>query len=234
MLGQNLSLHPNCKVVAVFDEDVRGWEGVHQAYQVREFEDQGFLFAAVNIPPSILAMSLPFYGERLDQVMRDYRRMVVAGMLVEDSVVGRVRLLPGGMPMPFYQLADLDADRLVRGTALLCELLFEAGARKILVPFAGVGELASMDDVRKLFDHRIPKSHMEVVTVHLMGTACMGGDRARAVTDPHGLVYDADRLMVADASLLPTPIGVNPAETISALSTRNAHYLIENRRRFLA
>ena len=233
-LGANLSLHPNCKVVAVFDEEVRGWEGVHQAYQVREFHEQGFLFAAVNIPPGVVAMSLPCYGDAVGRVVSDYSKMVVAGMLVEDSVVGRVRMLPGGHPVATYQLADIDADKMVRGTALLCELLFEAGARRIHLPFAGVGELESMDDVRRLFADPIPKSHMEVVTVHVMGTARMGGDRARAVTDGHGLVHDADRLMIADASLFPTPIGVNPMETISALATRNAHYVIENRRRFLA
>ncbi|HWM88161.1 MAG TPA: GMC family oxidoreductase N-terminal domain-containing protein, partial [Kofleriaceae bacterium] len=232
-LGRNLSLHPNCKVVAIFDEDVRGWEGVHQAYQVRQFQDQGFLFAAVNIPPGILAMSLPCYGDALGRILADYRRMVVAGMLVEDSVVGHVRQLPNGQPLAFYQLADADADKLVRGTALLCELLFEAGARRILLPFAGAGELTSPDDVKRLLSRPIPKSHMEVVTVHVMGTARMGGDRAGAVTDSHGMVYDAERLMVADASLFPTPIGVNPAETISALATRNAHFVIENRRRFL-
>jgi choline dehydrogenase-like flavoprotein len=232
-LGKNLSLHPNCKVVAVFDEDVRGWEGVHQAYQVREFQDQGFLFAAVNIPPGILAMGLPCYGDALGRIMADYRRMVVAGMLVEDSVVGQVRQMPNGQPLAFYQLSDVDAAKLVRGTSLLCELLFEAGAKRILLPFGGVGEIRSPDDLRRLLSRPVPKNRMEVVTVHLMGTARMGGDRARAVTDPHGLVYDAERLMVADASLFPTPIGVNPAETISALATRNAHFVIENRRRFL-
>jgi choline dehydrogenase-like flavoprotein len=160
--------------------------------------------------------------------------MVLAGMLVEDTATGRVRVGPGGAPLAFYQLSDLDAHKLVRGTALLCELLFEAGARRILSPFPGVGDLASQDDVRRLFARPIPKRAMDVVTVHLMGTARMGGDRSRAVTDGHGMVYDADRLMVADASLLPTAIGVNPAETISALATRNAHYVIENRRRLLA
>jgi choline dehydrogenase-like flavoprotein len=233
-LGRNLSLHPNCKVVAIFDEDVRGWEGVHQAYQVREFQDQGFLFAAVNIPPGILAMGLPCYGDALGRILADYRRMVVAGMLVEDSVVGHVRTLPNGQPLAFYQLAEADAEKLVRGTALLCELLFEAGARRILLPFSGIGELRSADDIARLRERKIPRSRMEVVTVHVMGTARMGGDRARAVTDSYGLVYDTERLMVADASLFPTPIGVNPAETISALATRNAHHVIENRRRFLS
>ncbi|HLU64857.1 MAG TPA: FAD-dependent oxidoreductase, partial [Kofleriaceae bacterium] len=86
MLGANLSLHPNCKVVALFDEEVRGWEGVHQAYQVREFQEQGFLFAAVNIPPGIVAMGLPHYGARMGEIVSQYSKMLVAGMLVEDTV----------------------------------------------------------------------------------------------------------------------------------------------------
>ena len=44
----------------------------------------------------------------------------------------------------------------------------------------------------------------------------------RAVTDDYGFVHDAAGLMVADASLFPTPIGVNPMETIQALATRAA------------
>jgi choline dehydrogenase-like flavoprotein len=40
--------------------------------------------------------------------------------------------------------------------------------------------------------------------------------------------------MVADASLFPTPIGVNPMETIMALATRNAGFVIDHARRFLS
>ena len=40
-IGHNLSMHPNVKVVAIFDEAVTGWKGAHQAFQVREFEEQG-------------------------------------------------------------------------------------------------------------------------------------------------------------------------------------------------
>ena len=61
----------------------------------------------------------------------------------------------------------------------------------------------------------------------------MGRDRAHTVTDAFGLVHDTDRLIVADASVFPTPTGVNPMETIMALATRSAGHVIDNARRFL-
>jgi len=232
-LGHNLSMHPNVKVVAIFDQPVTGWKGTHQAFQVREFQDEGLLFAAVNLPPSILAMSFPQRGAQLGQLMDHYDRMVLAGMLCEDTATGRVRTI-NGQPQAFYQLAEADAANLQRGVVLLSELLFAAGARRILLPFHGAADLYSPDDARRLLDRDIPVRGWEVVTVHMMGTARMGPDRAAAVTDPFGVVHDADRLMVADASLFPTPIGVNPMETIMALATRAAGYVIDNATRFLS
>ena len=130
--------------------------------------------------------------------------------------------------------AEADAANLQRGVSLLSELLFAAGAKRILLPFHGAPELASADDARHLLDRTIPAKGWEVVTVHMMGTARMGHDRTQAVTDAFGTVYDADRLLVTDASLFPTPIGVNPMETIMALATRAAAHVIDNPRRFVS
>jgi choline dehydrogenase-like flavoprotein len=68
-LGRNLSLHPNAKVIALFDEEVTGWKGVHQGYQVREVADDGILLTAVNVPPSLIAMTLPWHGHELGELM---------------------------------------------------------------------------------------------------------------------------------------------------------------------
>jgi choline dehydrogenase-like flavoprotein len=231
-LGRHLSMHPNAKLVAVFDEDVRGWEGVHQAFQVREFQAEGLLFAAVNVPPGILAMGLPYIGAELGAFMAEYPRMVVAGVLVEDSSRGRVVVDPLGRPRVLYQLDDADAARLVRGTALLAELLFAAGARRVLLPFEGASPLHGPDDIARLLRTPVPRDAIELFTVHLMGTARMGRDRTVSVTDDFGHVHDADRLMVCDASLFPGPIGVNPAETIQALATRNVSHLLDQWQRF--
>jgi choline dehydrogenase-like flavoprotein len=231
-LGGNLSLHPNVKVIAVFDEDVTGWHGVHQAYQVREFVDRGLgCFAAVNLPPSVLAMALPHRGAAMGELMAQYNHLVLAGLLCEDTTTGRVRTI-AGRPQAFYQLSRRDAATIQQGLVKLCDLLFAAGARKVMLPFHHVAEARSADDVRRILAGPLATNDWEVVTVHMMGTARMGRDRSHAVTDDRGFVHDADRLLIADASLFPTPIRVNPMETIMALATRAAAHVIDNKSRF--
>ena len=231
LLGRNLTLHPNAKVIAFFDEEVVGWHGVHQAYQVREFIDDGILLTAVNIPPSLVALGLPSHGRDLGQVMAEYNRMITAGCLVEDTGSGRVRNIPGLGPQVFYQLTDHDAERVLRGIALTAELMFAAGARRILLPFAGAPEVRDLAGLQDLLGRPVPKRSIELFTVHLMGTARMNDDPRRGVVDSFGAFHGVPGLFVADASLFPTPIGVNPMETIMALVTRNAQRLIEQRGR---
>jgi choline dehydrogenase-like flavoprotein len=68
----------------------------------------------------------------------------------------------------------------------------------------------------------------------MMGTTRMGTDRTRSVTDAFGFMHDVDRLLISDASVFPSPIRTNPMETIMALATRSAGYVIDNARRFLS
>jgi choline dehydrogenase-like flavoprotein len=231
-LGRNLFLHPNAKVVALFDEDVFGWQGVHQAFQVREFLGDGILIAAVNTPPSLVAMGARRHGPALDELMRNYDRMVVAGCMVEDSAPGRVDVAPRVGPIVRYQLSETDARNIVRGIALTAEAMFAAGAKRVLLPFAGSPDLVRSTEAKELVRRRIPPGAMDVFTVHLMGTARMSDDRSRGVVSSFGEIHDARGLLVADASLLPGPVGVNPMETIMALALRNADRLIDDAGRF--
>ncbi|MFT3699151.1 MAG: GMC family oxidoreductase [Kofleriaceae bacterium] len=231
-LGKNLTLHPNVKVVAIFDEDVSGWQGAHQAFQVREFIDQNLgCFAAVNLPPAVVAMSVPHKGAALGKLMDQYNHMVVAGLLCEDTTTGRVETI-AGRPQAFYQLADRDVANMQKGLVLLSELLFAAGAKSILLPFHHIQTLTSADQAHRVLDTPIKAKDWEVVTVHMMGTAAMGADRTASVTDSFGFMHDVDRLLIADASLFPAPVRVNPMETIMALSTRSAAHIIDNSRRY--
>ena len=70
-----------------------------------------------------------------------------------------------------------------------------------------------------------------LVTVHPLGRCAMGESHSTAVVNDLGQVYDEqggihEGLYVADASIVPTAIGVNPFLTISALTERIAEQLI--------
>ncbi|MDP1819226.1 MAG: GMC family oxidoreductase, partial [Acidimicrobiales bacterium] len=225
-VGRGLTLHPGAQVTAIFDTLVEGWKGVHQAYQVREFEDDGVILAAVNLPPPLVARSLPLDGPALGAAMDEYPRMVTAGVLVEDSTEGRVQVVRG-RPVPRYDVGRRDAGRVTGAVHKLARLLFEAGATKVYLPFPTEG--GAVRDADELARLAVPDARdLDLLTVHLMGTAAMGGDPLRHVCDPFGRVRDSVGLYVADASLFPSPIGVNPMETIMALSTRCASAVAED------
>ena len=230
LLGRNLSLHPNAKVIAFFDDEVLGWQGVHQAYQVRQFAADGILLTAVNLAPSLIAMTLPWHSSELGNVMKDYNHMVSAGCLIEDTGTGRVRHVPGLGAHVTYQINDQDAARVLRGVGHIAELMFAAGARRVLLPLAGAPEVRDPAGVRTLLAGPVDTRSLELFTVHLMGTARMSDDPRRGVTDSYGAFHGVRGLFVADTSLFPGPVGLNPMETILAIATRNATHLIENRR----
>ena len=61
---------------------------------------------------------------------------------------------------------------------------------------------------------------------HPLGGCHMGKTAADGVVDEYGRVFDYDGLYVADASIIPTSLGVNPSLTISTLALRIADKII--------
>jgi len=232
-LGKNFLCHPNAKVVGVYPHEVNAWQGVNQWCQVREFHDEGILFAENFVPPSAIAASLPGIGNEALDVMRGYNNMVVSGVLVEDSTTGRVGRTLGGIPYTMYDITDYDHDRFLRGIELLAKLHFEMGASQVLLPFSNLHVASSVDDLAKIHTTQTKVGTLELFTVHLMGTARMGSRPEHSVVDLGGQLWDLPGCHVADASLFPTAIGVNPQVTIMALATRVAQRMIDNRGRIM-
>ena len=233
-VGRNFLCHPNAKVVGVYDKPIHAWKGTIQGNQIREFIDEGIMITTSMVPPGLLAMSFPYFGARSWEVMRDYDKMLAAGCLVEDTGSGRVGVDLFGEAKMRYDINDRDFANLIRGVALTSEILFASGARRVLLPFDFLPALESADDIKTLFAHAIPKDEVECLTVHAMGTCRMGVDKRSSVVDAHGESWDVPGLFVADASVFPGPIGVNPQITIMALATRTGRWLLDNERRYFA
>jgi choline dehydrogenase-like flavoprotein len=222
MIGRGLHTHPNAKVVGIFDERTDPWIGTHQAFHIHHFLDEGVLIGYAAVPPGVLAGGLPGVGPEHAEKMSLYNHMMTAATLVEDEAEGRVVLGPDRQPYMFFDLSPRDVATVHRGVALTTELLFAAGARRVLLPFADLPALAGADEIGRIHARPRVAAGIELMTVHIMGTARMATDHRRGATDESGAVHGVPGLVVADASVLPSSIGVNPQETIVAMALRNA------------
>ena len=226
-LGKNLRIHPASWVGASFDEEVRGWDGVMQSYAVTEWEEEhGILLEATFTPLAFGAQWLPGVGAAHQRRMLDYDHVASTGIHLSDSSTGRVRLDRSGRLRTAYRLNRRDADELTFGIARAAEVLYAAGAREVYPQISGLARIPQKR-IAELEASPPPRSHLRLEAFHPMGTARMGADPRRAVVGIDGALHGADRVYVADASLMPSSLGVNPMMTIIAMASRVAGQLVE-------
>ncbi len=232
-VGKNLRIHPAAKVVAVYDRVINAWSGTPQAYYVDEYHDEGIMFEGFFVPPSFLAFALPAFGRRLKDYMADYSKLAGFGVMVSDTSKGSVKVGPGNRPLMFYNLNQSDTDKFVRGVEIAARVYFEAGAKKILPPIFGVEEINSPDEIKLLRERRVKPSDLELVAFHPMGTCRMGDDPKASVIDANLESHDIGGLFIADGSIFPSSLGVNPQQSIMAFSLLAAAHLTANREAYL-
>ncbi|HEV3001974.1 MAG TPA: GMC family oxidoreductase [Solirubrobacteraceae bacterium] len=215
-LGANLSIHPCSGVWAEFDEPVEQWRGVPQAYAVDEFAAEGIMLEGWAGPPDMLALSLPATGAAHRRLMLRARHVAQAGLMVRDSSRGRVRSV-AGRPVIRYDVNPRDQRLLLRAIARAAELELAAGATAVHVPIRGAAPVRTRSEARAIEHARVSPNRLGLSAFHPLGTAAAG-----TVVDADLRVSGVDNLLVADGSVVPSALGVNPQLTIMALATRAA------------
>jgi len=223
-LGRNLAIHPATAVRAFMDEVVDMWRGVPQSYYVDEFATEGIMLEGAAGPPDYIAMSMPGEGEAHRALMERYRHLAQFGLMVSDSSRGEVRNVLG-RPQVRYELDAADTARFHRGLEALCEIFWAAGAREVMVPVTGMPALRD-GDTRPLRERRLRPGDLELMAFHPLGTARAGADPAASVVDEDLRLHGVEGLHVADGSVVPSALGVNPQITIMALASRMAFGLL--------
>jgi choline dehydrogenase-like flavoprotein len=225
-LGRNLRIHPACWVGARFDEEVRGWDGVMQSYGVTEWEPRGILLEATFTPLAFGAQWLPGTGRAHQERVREYSHIASTGVHLSDRSSGRVGLAGDGSLRITYKLTNEDAQRLVFGIARAADLFYAAGATEVYPQIAGI-PIIPEKRIPELESSPPPPSRMRLEAFHPMGTARMDASPDRGVCATDGEVHGASGLYVADGSLLPSSIGVNPMMTIIAMASRVARQMAD-------
>lgn len=231
LVGTRLMMHPFTRVVGLFEEDFRSWQGQWgQSVQSMQFyetdESRGFVRGAKwNLVPTggpLAAALYPWPGERLwgpgihRHVDAWLGRSAIWGLTAEDlpEEENRVTLDPDltdadGIPAPRirYRVAENARRILEFNVARAEESLDAAGARRTV-------SLPLMRDFGW----------------HLLGTAVMGSNPSKSVVDPWGRAHDVPNLYVIDGSTFVTSASANPTPTICALALRATEHLIGQRR----
>jgi choline dehydrogenase-like flavoprotein len=183
------------------------------------------MFEGAAGPPDYTAMSYPFSGEHHREVMLRYANQSQFGLMVSDLSRGSVSRR-GRFVQIRYDLNREDTATFKRAIELLCELYWAAGAKVVYPPIAGIPEVRD-GDLRRVREHDLRASELTLLAFHPLGTARADARAAHGVVDQDLKVRGTDNLYVADGSVVPSSIGVNPQITIMALATRLGFHLLD-------
>jgi choline dehydrogenase-like flavoprotein len=216
-VGRNLHIHPACWIGARYEEEVRGWDGVMQSFYVDQWEHERILLEATFTPLAFGGAWLRGAGRSHQEAMLDFGHIGSIGVHLSDHSSGRVGLGSRGSLRASYALTRDDARRLAFGIARAAEIHFAAGATEVYPNIARVGVLKP-GDLAEFEATTFKPSELRLEAFHPMGTARIAADPREGACAPDGSVHGTRDLYVADASLFPTSVGVNPMMTVIAFS----------------
>jgi choline dehydrogenase-like flavoprotein len=221
--GNHLRIHPAVVVAGDFDEPVRAWDGIPQTYECTEhlqLDREGgrrvWIVPAFAHPVGT-AVLLPGHGAAHVDRMRRYAHLAALTAMIHDETRGRVRP-SGDLGLTIdYWPDEGDRRELSFGLRACAELLFAAGARRVVVPSRPLRVFERGDSLAELATMEIAKGAVDLTAVHPMASVPMSDDPARAAVDSEGRHHHVRGLWIADGSLFPTSIGVPPQLSIYAM-----------------
>ena len=229
--GEGFTCHPAHILVGEHPAPITNDVGHPKSWFVDRAREDGFVLETCMYFPFITAKNLTGFGPPHSALMRVFPRLQMILVLACDHAVAgnRITVDRGGAPVVHYTFTPPVIESMVRATRASARIFFAGGALRVhapsadppLVEAAEAGRLEERIHARHFLSGRI-----SVSAAHLMGGCAMGTVPANSVTDDRGRVHGHPWLRVADASLFPDALEINPYLTIMALADRVAEGLL--------
>jgi len=226
-VGRHLTLHPAFRVGALFDERVDGWDGAMQSVYSDHFAREGLTLVSAYTAPNVLAAAFPGVGQEHRRAASSLANLAFFGAMVHDSGGGSIRRWVSREPLVTYRMAKRDVERMWLGIQVLGELALAGGARAVMLPIFGQEPVSSRAQLETVTKASRPTKKVECMSFHPLGSAKMGATHSDSVVDSSGQLWNARNVVVADASVIPTSIGVNSQVGVMAMAMRIARHLVE-------
>jgi choline dehydrogenase-like flavoprotein len=218
-LGKFFRAHPGTPCYAVYDDEIDMHRGATQGWASVAFREKpGFKLETLSIPLDMFAGRVIGSGVELMDRLAKYRNVAMWVQACRAEAVGEVKSTLTGRPAVHYTLTRNDMLRVRDAMHLVARMHVAAGARAIMPSIHGFPYKLDPDQIDMLKDAPLePRAYIGILS-HLFGGCVMGKDVERSVCDENGRVHGYEGLVVADASAIPTNLGVNPQHTIMALA----------------
>lgn len=206
-VGKHLRVHPGTGMCARFEQLIDAWDGVTQGYYV-DLEES--ILETFSATPDLYYTQYATLAEPLSNL----RHLASCGCMVGDESEGEVRPGDNGRASITYRVEDSDKRRMIRGLRVIAQAFFAAGALEVHPGLASGGTAKSQPELERICHEGLPAQNLSIYASHPMGTCRMGTDPKSSVIGPDGQAHDVRNLYLADASVFPTALGVNPQITV--------------------
>ena len=227
-LGQGFTCHPAIIMVGERDRPITNFVGHPKSFYLDQFvESDRYLLEVCMYFPFITAKAMAGFGPEHSRFMRVFPRLQMILVLACDDVSphNQVTIDNRGSPVVHYRFTPGTIHGLVHGAVTSAKISFAAGAIRAHMPVARSLTIDARDAGeldRITLQHDFKPGKVPISAAHLQGGCAMGHAREDSVTDSFGRVHGIPWLYVADSSLFPNSLEINPYLTIMALADRAA------------
>ncbi|KAF2315919.1 hypothetical protein GH714_040714 [Hevea brasiliensis] len=244
-IGKNLHLHPvimawGCFPDAPFswpEEEKKSYEGgimTAMSTVVANHDKSGYgaVIQTPSLHPGMFSGLMPWVsGIDMKMKMCRFSRTAHIFALARDKGKGTVNS-PSSIS---YQMEDSDEENLQKGMEKMLRILAAAGAEEIgthhfegrsinakKVSYHEFEKFVKEESVRPLRD-----LSTQICSAHQMGSCRMGVNPKDSVVNQMGETWEVEGLFIADTSVFPTALGLNPMVTVQAIAYCTAQSVLE-------
>ncbi len=238
-LGHGFTCHPAIIMVAEHNRAITNFVGHPKSFYLDQFaESDRFLLETCMYFPFITAKAMAGFGKEHSRFMQAFARLQMILVLACDEVSAHNRVIidGAGRTSVHYRFTPEVMRGLVQGSITSAKIFFAAGAVRVHLPVAQFPtiERAESERLDQIAEHPDFKpGKLSISAAHLQGGCAMGSGPRDSVTDAYGRVHGIPWLFVADSSLFPNSLEINPYLTIMALADRVAETIRKEARTLL-
>ena len=223
-VGRRLCFNMGAPLTAEFEDVQNAYAGL----QISHYgipSDNGFVYETWFNPPVAQALNMPGWFEQHFENMRRYPHLGAVGVLVGTESNARVKEGLTGGPGIQYTPTKRDLTTLARGLRMLGEILFAGGAKRVMLNSWGYEELTNRGQLEWIDQIALQPGYLALGTGHPQGGNAMSRDPSKGVVGPDFRVHGYENLYVADASVIPSSLTVNPQLTVMGLAHHAAQQM---------